>query len=448
MTTEFRPTPNRQSGYFSIVAEDTIDAPASRVFETILDLENYGSWSTYATKATKQTQGPVVTGDTIIFCIHLDTSKPCSDTPDTVLLVEDLPERKRFVVASSPLPSWLLWAEKVQQIEHVSDTQCRVTKWISMGGPIAPLDRHNKRKALRSSQYEVDVQDDSNDEMEVNPKRSKLSARRGNSESETKQGSDDEEDDLDFTQREPVEVATQSMSQVYDDDDNEPTSIANMNSKTKEDLLAKTVRYLLYKASAFEPVKLPELRKAVFPGHQNVTRYFLGHAARKLETIFGYKAVAVDDFVGGGSGKKDVFLIVNSIADQSHLIKVNKFHGKKERGLLMMIFGFIWCAPARRLEEDKLWKNLTLLDKSIRDKKHPVFGDLTLLLKAFESQTYLTSDSEIDPDGKRVKFYMFGPRAMAEVGKAQILTFVCKLINGRHPSKELLAELEHEDSQE
>ncbi|CAK4679865.1 hypothetical protein LEN26_019999 [Aphanomyces euteiches] len=150
MTTEFRPTPNRQSGYFSIVAEDTIDAPASRVFETILDLENYGSWSTYATKATKQTQGPVVTGDTIIFCIHLDTSKPGSDTPDTVLLVEDLPERKRFVVASSPLPSWLLWAEKVQQIEHVSDTQCRVTKWISMGGPIAPLVLLFKGKVLQN----------------------------------------------------------------------------------------------------------------------------------------------------------------------------------------------------------------------------------------------------------------------------------------------------------
>ncbi|KAF0688500.1 Aste57867_19901 [Aphanomyces stellatus] len=136
----FRPTPSRQSGYFSVLAEDIVDAPASHVFKSILDLDHYDQWSTYATKATKLgAPGPLTAGATIVFRIHLDPSKPGEDTQDTVLLVEDLPECKRFVVASSPFPQWLLWAEKVQEVEVVSDTQCRLRKWISMGGPMAPL---------------------------------------------------------------------------------------------------------------------------------------------------------------------------------------------------------------------------------------------------------------------------------------------------------------------
>ncbi|KAF0688499.1 Aste57867_19900 [Aphanomyces stellatus] len=303
----------------------------------------------------------------------------------------------------------------------------------------------------RASQSQVHESDDS-DEVEFQPKRAKVasqpnqSQRRPPADEEAPRASDEDDDDLDFTQRgEPHDVAaTQPMSQSVDDDD-EPARIASMNATTKEDLTVKTVRYLLYKANTHTTIKLGDLAKDIFKDYRNATRHFLGIAAKKLEAIFGYKVLPVDDSLAPGAGKRDVFIIVNSMTDQSHLLKVNKCHGKKERGLLMMILGFIWCAPSRRLDEDNMWKQLTLLDKSIRNQKHPYFGDIPILLKTFESQLYLSSDSEIDPDGKRVKFYTFGPRSLAEVGKAQILTFVCKLVNGRHPSKDLLKELEHEE---
>ncbi|ETW06814.1 hypothetical protein H310_02962 [Aphanomyces invadans] len=316
------------------------------------------------------------------------------------------------------------------------------------------MGRAEKRKAVvRHSRPPLqDVGSDS-DEVEFYPakrsKRTDHSQAHHTSSQRSDPLQDDEEDDLNFTQRDTAtdqQFASQSMSHVYqDDDDAEPARIGNMNPKTKEDLTAKTVRYLLYRASSHTPVKLGDLTKEIFKDHRNAARHFLGVAAKKLESLFGYRVVAVDDAaLGDASSKKDVFLIINNIQDQKHLLRINKCHGMKERGLLMIIFGLIWCAPRRLLGEDELWKSLSLLDSSIRDKRNAIFGDMVPLVKLFESQLYLSCHSDIDNDGKRTKSYGYGPRAMAEVGKAHILTFVCKLINGRHPSKELLEELEHE----
>lgn len=40
---------------------------------------------------------------------------------------------------------------------------------------------------------------------------------------------------------------------------------------------------------------------------------------------------------------------------------------------------------------------------------------------------YLQATSEIDADLKKIKFYAYGARALLEVGKVQILNFVCKV---------------------
>jgi hypothetical protein len=40
---------------------------------------------------------------------------------------------------------------------------------------------------------------------------------------------------------------------------------------------------------------------------------------------------------------------------------------------------------------------------------------------------YLLSTTEIDNDSKKIKFYTFGARTYKEVGKLQILNFVCKV---------------------
>lgn len=40
---------------------------------------------------------------------------------------------------------------------------------------------------------------------------------------------------------------------------------------------------------------------------------------------------------------------------------------------------------------------------------------------------YLLATSEIDNDSKKVKLYTYGARTYKEVGKPQILNFVCKV---------------------
>jgi hypothetical protein len=129
-------------------------------------------------------------------------------------------------------------------------------------------------------------------------------------------------------------------------------------------------------------------------------------------------------------------------------------------------------------DSEDLWKHLSLVDKTIHPTSthHVQLGDVAHLIKTFESQMYvdaialtpfiehaikcwesrkwtfwyeflccvvvlkglsewisfatlyyryLMAESEINPDGKRVKYYSYGPRALLEVGKKQILIFVC-----------------------
>jgi hypothetical protein len=77
---------------------------------------------------------------------------------------------------------------------------------------------------------------------------------------------------------------------------------------------------------------------------------------------------------------------------------------------------------------DDLWKQLALLDSSIKpNKDHRQLGDVAQLIKTFENQLYLTSTSEVDAELKKVKYYSYGARTLLEVGKVQILNFVCKV---------------------
>ncbi|OQS05625.1 hypothetical protein THRCLA_02273 [Thraustotheca clavata] len=292
------------------------------------------------------------------------------------------------------------------------------------------------RGTIRRQRARVDSDDESEEEVDVQPQRRASQA--------PPVASDDEENALDFTQPSvPEEVSQRVPSMEAEEEGRVPPRVAQMSKKSISDLTARLVRYLLYKANANMPVKFADIGKEVLQREPKIGRYILKLASAELESVFGYKAVAVDDIMPNVSGKKDVFLIINTIEDQNHLLQVNKCYGKVNRALLMVILAFIWCAPSRRLVEEDLLKQLALVDKSILNTsiKHPQLGDVPLLIKAFESQMYLTSDSEIDGDGKRVKFYTYGARTYAEVGKVQILTFMCKLIHNRLPTEQLLNEL-------
>ena len=78
-------------------------------------------------------------------------------------------------------------------------------------------------------------------------------------------------------------------------------------------------------------------------------RYLFFFAKQKIESVFGYRVVHVDDSSG-----KEMYFVLNSVSSQEHLLLMNKNGKAASRGFLMMVLGLLWCAPARRLSEGPL----------------------------------------------------------------------------------------------
>jgi hypothetical protein len=75
-------------------------------------------------------------------------------------------------------------------------------------------------------------------------------------------------------------------------------------------------------------------------------RYFFFYAKQKIESVFGYRVVQVED-----SSSKELYLVLNNASSQEHLLLMNKTGKAASRGFLMMVLGLLWCAPARKLSE-------------------------------------------------------------------------------------------------
>ncbi|KAG7387210.1 Melanoma-associated antigen F1 [Phytophthora pseudosyringae] len=279
----------------------------------------------------------------------------------------------------------------------------------------------------------------------------------GPSDEEEKAEENDEEEEeaaLDFTQTDyAVQMSQAELPAGDDDDDDEgggkkhkeptkPKALHQLSDKALDELMAKLVRYMLYKGGLKLPIKFADISKEVFPQYKNVSRYFFFYAKQKIESVFGYRVMQVED-----STSKELYLVLNNASSQEHLLLINKTGNSASRGFLMMVLGLLWCAPARQLSEDELWKQLIRLDPKVKLKvTHPQLGDIPLLFKTFENQLYLDATSELDVDLKKIKYYQYGARTFLEVSKAQILNFVCKLITGRPPSEVQITEVLAEDS--
>lgn len=179
---------------------------------------------------------------------------------------------------------------------------------------------------------------------------------------------DEEEGMLDFTQPDYAVQLSESQAVADSQESGEaskakanamPARVGQMSTKTIEDLSALLVRYMLYKGSLKLPIKFGDISKDVFPKYKNVSRYFFQKAKQQLESVFGYRVVAVDD-----SSAKELYLVLNAQTSQEHLLLMNKNGKSPTRGFLMMVLGLLWCAPGRRLSEGT--PTVTLLDNEAK----------------------------------------------------------------------------------
>uniref|UniRef100_A0AAV1VLL7 MAGE domain-containing protein n=1 Tax=Peronospora matthiolae TaxID=2874970 RepID=A0AAV1VLL7_9STRA len=312
--------------------------------------------------------------------------------------------------------------------------------------------QRNTRARQRGSK---DSEDASETDDEVPPTNVAVAGSPSDSEEKKEESGDEEEEEedelLDFTQTDYAAQMSQADPVEEDEDgggkksDNEPTkpkALHRLSDKALEELLAKLVRYMLYKGGLKLPIKFTDISKDVFPQYKNVSRYLFFFAKQKIESVFGYRVVHANDNTG-----REMYFVLNNVSSQEHLLLMNKNGKAASRGFLMMVLGLLWCAPARRLSEDDLWKQLIRLDPKVKLKvNHPQLGDIPLLFKTFENQLYLNATFELDADLKKIKYYQYGPRTFLEVSKVQILNFVCKLITGHPPSDIQVNEVLAEDS--
>ncbi|KAF1823324.1 uncharacterized protein K489DRAFT_318029 [Dissoconium aciculare CBS 342.82] len=176
------PTVSHRDAVLTTTGSVRIDAPAAKVFETLLNVGDYESWNTWIPKVTIKSQpegqsesdAKLHLNTLFIFHVIMDAAKPQSDTP-TELRMSDistpdhpsdyvsgelLSEKHGFTADSSRVyrMAWKseggfvskgLKAERFHEIVPTGEHSCEVRTWEVMGGVLAYTVRWLYAKTLR-----------------------------------------------------------------------------------------------------------------------------------------------------------------------------------------------------------------------------------------------------------------------------------------------------------
>ncbi|KAK4964007.1 hypothetical protein LTR66_012525 [Elasticomyces elasticus] len=146
-----RATPHIPSGgLFSSYAACTINAPASKVFEAILDTPSWPQWNTFVPSATVTKQPHAQEGDSrlavgtcMTFKVSM-TSTVSTISKEVVSIIENITPENRvgricWSLDNSGMltPSFMIRAERVNEIEDNGDGTCEYRTWETFAGPAA-----------------------------------------------------------------------------------------------------------------------------------------------------------------------------------------------------------------------------------------------------------------------------------------------------------------------
>lgn len=162
-----RPSPNiPHGGIFSPYASSTIAAPATAVYTALLDTSTWPSWNTFVPSAeitshpsssspsstldTPTTSPILAKGTHMTFTVHL-TPTSTTSSKELVFQIDPPPPSspglspKGTVTRicwtldnrASLTPTWLLRADRVNEIEDLGDGTCVYRTWETFAGPVA-----------------------------------------------------------------------------------------------------------------------------------------------------------------------------------------------------------------------------------------------------------------------------------------------------------------------
>ncbi|NXG03330.1 NSE3 protein, partial [Sakesphorus luctuosus] len=182
------------------------------------------------------------------------------------------------------------------------------------------------------------------------------------------------------------------------------------------------VQYLLVKDQKRIPIKRADMLKNVVWQYRDAYTQIVNQAGRTLQEVFGLHLVEIDP-------KRHTYILTNNLpcAAENHPCRGKE---KAKMGLLIVILSFIFM-KGNSVKDGALWEFLRRL-RVHPGEQHEKFGDIQkLVTEEFVRQKYL----EITPipltDPPQFS-YQWGPRAVKEISKKDILNFVAK-IQGKSP---------------
>ncbi|KAK8783945.1 hypothetical protein V5799_009688 [Amblyomma americanum] len=186
-----------------------------------------------------------------------------------------------------------------------------------------------------------------------------------------------------------------------------------------------TVFYLLISDQHKKMIKKNDIKQHVLQNNGKVMRTVLAKAKEKLEHVFGYELVELDD-------KQGSVILVNKmdLSECSDLLQRNEKECAKQ-GLTITVLTLILMSDGA-VSEDKLWKMLKPLGLA-PDTSDPTFGNVGTMIKTeLVSEAYLKL-SPIPGTCDPVEYeYQWGARAHKEASKKALLKLFCKIM-GQQP---------------
>lgn len=118
------------SGWFSVQASITINAPLERVWEVLTDLEHYGEWNSFVPSM----KADLRVGATLTMRVHMRDNLETTSVETITAL-----EPQRLLAWKTRSPAWILRGERFQVIKASNEQTTEYWTRESFTGFAAPL---------------------------------------------------------------------------------------------------------------------------------------------------------------------------------------------------------------------------------------------------------------------------------------------------------------------
>ncbi|XP_054848130.1 non-structural maintenance of chromosomes element 3 homolog isoform X2 [Eublepharis macularius] len=196
-------------------------------------------------------------------------------------------------------------------------------------------------------------------------------------------------------------------------------NVQRLSQSQMEAKVHELVFFLLVKDQKKIPIKRADILKHVVKDYKNVFTELLKRANQNLQQVFGMELVEIDP-------KHHTYILISKLP---HLERESSKEDENtpKMGLLLVILSLIFM-KGNVAKESAVWEVLRRL-RVDPGEKHKIFGDVKkLVTEEFVRQKYLEYNRLPHTDPPEFEF-RWGPRAIKETSKKQILQFVSKMQN-------------------